>query len=116
MEVSEGGVALDNDDACLTTEVAEGLVSWPRYDSTAVAAHEAEARGSTGGGGGVGFVPGLAAAGARGGIDGVRVAAERCARGHRFHGDRPSERREEGGEERERGGKRRESRIGKEGR
>lgn len=94
MEISKGGVAVDNHDSGFTTEIAERLVGGAGDNTTAEAAHKAET-GASGGGGGVRFVPGLTASGARGGIDGVRVATERCARGHRIHGDRPSKIREE---------------------
>ena len=88
-EEGEGGaVAVDDHDAGVAADVAEGLVVGAGDDAAAVAAHEAEAGGAARGGGEVGLVPGLAAAGARGGFDGVRVAAERGARGHGFHGDR----------------------------
>jgi hypothetical protein len=41
-EVGEGGVAVDDDDAGLAADIAEGFVVGPGNDVAAVAAHEAE--------------------------------------------------------------------------
>ena len=66
-------MAVDDDDAGVAADVGEGLVVGAGGDVAAVADHEAELGGGGGGGRRVGFVPGVGEAGARGGVDGVRV-------------------------------------------
>lgn len=70
-EVGEGGVAVDDDDAGLAADVAEGLVVGAGDDVAAVAAHQAE---PSAGAGGDWVVPGIGVAGPGGGVDGVGVA------------------------------------------
>ena len=41
-EVNEGGMAVDDDDSGVTTDVAEGLVVGTGDDMATIAAHEAE--------------------------------------------------------------------------
>lgn len=71
-EIGEGGVAIDDDDARLTTKVAERFVGGPGDYMAAIAAHEAKLGCRRRGG--EGFVPGLTAAGARRRIHGVCIA------------------------------------------
>lgn len=41
-EVLEGGMPIDDDDACVAADVAKGLVMWAWHDVAAIAAHQAE--------------------------------------------------------------------------
>lgn len=75
VEVREGGVAVGDDDAGVTADVAEGLVVRAGDDVAAVAAHEAEL-GARDGRERVVIFP-IVGAGARRGTGGVGVGEER---------------------------------------